>query len=166
VEKVFELLLKSKPEALQRVCPIAGDCLDFDLGISGAVQLPAQPAVFAWDSEARSRTWNWQGISYGLSSARILSLPGLALPIFDGIHHTLHAIQELLSRRLLQLGNLARVLGVVGIVLLQLLNGLLGTSRGGHGDCAVRRQRVIQENAKKQFLGACHFLTSHQKLYN
>lgn len=34
MEKVFELLLKSKPEALQRVCPIAGDCLDFDLGIS------------------------------------------------------------------------------------------------------------------------------------
>ncbi|XP_033162416.1 fatty acyl-CoA reductase wat [Drosophila mauritiana] len=33
-DAVFELLLKSKPEALQRVCPIAGDCLDFDLGIS------------------------------------------------------------------------------------------------------------------------------------
>ncbi|EDV48805.1 fatty acyl-CoA reductase wat [Drosophila erecta] len=33
-DAVFELLLKSKPEALQRVCAIAGDCLEFDLGIS------------------------------------------------------------------------------------------------------------------------------------
>ncbi|XP_016948142.1 fatty acyl-CoA reductase wat [Drosophila biarmipes] len=33
-DAVFELLLKSKPEALQRVWPVAGDCLDSDLGIS------------------------------------------------------------------------------------------------------------------------------------
>ncbi|XP_052836478.1 fatty acyl-CoA reductase wat [Drosophila gunungcola] len=33
-DAVFELLHKSKPEALQRVWPIAGDCLESDLGIS------------------------------------------------------------------------------------------------------------------------------------
>uniref|UniRef100_A0A6P4EHW0 Fatty acyl-CoA reductase n=1 Tax=Drosophila rhopaloa TaxID=1041015 RepID=A0A6P4EHW0_DRORH len=33
-DAVFELLYKSKPEALQRVWPIAGDCLESDLGIS------------------------------------------------------------------------------------------------------------------------------------
>ncbi|KAH8353833.1 hypothetical protein KR084_005275 [Drosophila pseudotakahashii] len=33
-DAVFGLLLKSKPEALQRVAPIAGDCLESDLGIS------------------------------------------------------------------------------------------------------------------------------------
>ncbi|EDW28044.1 GL27190 [Drosophila persimilis] len=33
-DSVFELLLKSKSDALQRVCPIAGDCLEPDLGIS------------------------------------------------------------------------------------------------------------------------------------
>lgn len=33
-EKVFELLFKEKPEALQRVCPIAGDCSAPDLGVS------------------------------------------------------------------------------------------------------------------------------------
>ncbi|XP_017076550.2 fatty acyl-CoA reductase wat [Drosophila eugracilis] len=33
-DAVFELLLKSKPEALQRVWPIAGDCLESDLGIA------------------------------------------------------------------------------------------------------------------------------------
>jgi len=78
---------------------------------------------------------------------RTLISPGLALAILDGIHHALHAIQELLSRRLLQLGNLARVLGVVGIALLQLLDGLLGAADGGHGDGTVYRQGVIQENA-------------------
>ncbi|BFF92741.1 fatty acyl-CoA reductase wat-like [Drosophila madeirensis] len=33
-EPIFELLLQSKPEALGRVVPIAGDCLEPDLGIS------------------------------------------------------------------------------------------------------------------------------------
>ncbi|XP_041675455.1 fatty acyl-CoA reductase wat [Drosophila eugracilis] len=33
-DPVFEVLLKTKPDALQRVCPIAGDCLEPDLGIS------------------------------------------------------------------------------------------------------------------------------------
>ncbi|KAH8353836.1 hypothetical protein KR084_005274, partial [Drosophila pseudotakahashii] len=33
-DPVFEVLLRAKPDALQRVCPIAGDCLDTDLGIS------------------------------------------------------------------------------------------------------------------------------------
>ncbi|XP_022224972.2 fatty acyl-CoA reductase wat-like [Drosophila obscura] len=33
-EAVFEVLLQSKPDALRRVVPIAGDCLDPDLGIS------------------------------------------------------------------------------------------------------------------------------------
>ncbi|XP_034665874.1 fatty acyl-CoA reductase wat-like [Drosophila subobscura] len=33
-DPVFEPLLKTRPEALQRVCPIAGDCLEPDLGIS------------------------------------------------------------------------------------------------------------------------------------
>ncbi|XP_022228470.2 fatty acyl-CoA reductase wat [Drosophila obscura] len=32
-DPVFELLLNAEPEALQRVCPIAGDCLEPDLGI-------------------------------------------------------------------------------------------------------------------------------------
>ncbi|KAH8254631.1 hypothetical protein KR032_011334, partial [Drosophila birchii] len=32
--KVFEVLLQVQPKALQRVCPIAGDCLEPDLGIS------------------------------------------------------------------------------------------------------------------------------------
>ncbi|KAH8383343.1 hypothetical protein KR009_008052 [Drosophila setifemur] len=35
-DPLFEVLLKSKPDALQRVCPIAGDCLEPDLGISEA----------------------------------------------------------------------------------------------------------------------------------
>ncbi|KAH8285035.1 hypothetical protein KR054_004248, partial [Drosophila jambulina] len=33
-DPVFELLLKTQPRALQRVCPVAGDCLEPDLGIS------------------------------------------------------------------------------------------------------------------------------------
>ncbi|KRK03475.1 uncharacterized protein Dyak_GE24582, isoform B [Drosophila yakuba] len=33
-DPVFEVLLRTKPDALQRVCPIEGDCLDPDLGIS------------------------------------------------------------------------------------------------------------------------------------
>ncbi|XP_036673844.3 fatty acyl-CoA reductase wat [Drosophila suzukii] len=33
-DPVFEVLLRTKPDALQRVCPIAGDCLEPDLGIS------------------------------------------------------------------------------------------------------------------------------------
>ncbi|XP_017004489.2 fatty acyl-CoA reductase wat [Drosophila takahashii] len=33
-DPVFEVLLRTKPDALQRVCPIAGDCLAPDLGIS------------------------------------------------------------------------------------------------------------------------------------
>ncbi|KAH8383342.1 hypothetical protein KR009_008051, partial [Drosophila setifemur] len=35
-DPLFEVLLKSKPDALQRICPIAGDCLEPDLGISEA----------------------------------------------------------------------------------------------------------------------------------
>ncbi|KAH8243954.1 hypothetical protein KR032_011757, partial [Drosophila birchii] len=30
---IFKVLLKTKPDALQRVCPIAGDCLEPDLGL-------------------------------------------------------------------------------------------------------------------------------------
>ncbi|XP_017140066.1 fatty acyl-CoA reductase wat-like [Drosophila miranda] len=77
---VFELLLKSKSDALQRVCPIAGDCLEPDLGIS--------------DTDRRLLTSEVQIVLHGAATVR-----------FNEPLHVALAINTRATRLMVQLGK-------------------------------------------------------------
>ncbi|EDW44836.1 fatty acyl-CoA reductase wat [Drosophila sechellia] len=79
-DPVFEVLLRMKPDALQRVCPIAGDCLDPDLGIS--------------PSDRRILTTEVQIVIHGAATVR-----------FDEALHLSLAINVRATRLMLQLAK-------------------------------------------------------------
>lgn len=74
------MLLRTKPDALQRVCPIAGDCLDPDLGIS--------------QSDQRILTAEVQIVIHGAATVR-----------FDEALHISLAINVRATRLMLQLAK-------------------------------------------------------------
>ncbi|XP_017111227.1 fatty acyl-CoA reductase wat [Drosophila elegans] len=79
-DPVFEVLLRAKPDALQRVCPIAGDCLAPDLGIS--------------ESDRRLLATEVQVVIHGAATVR-----------FDEALHLSLAINVRATRLMLQLAK-------------------------------------------------------------
>ncbi|XP_016977792.2 fatty acyl-CoA reductase wat isoform X1 [Drosophila rhopaloa] len=79
-DSVFEVLLKAKPDALQRVWPIAGDCLDADLGIG--------------ESDRRLLAAEVQVVIHGAATVR-----------FDEALHLALAINARSTRLMLQLAK-------------------------------------------------------------